>query len=95
MIAINTVAYLSFIASIVTLLLYPNHVVTTTIYTIETLAMTFLLTYSMAKLNKFSKLLSANGILASRGLIKVHLWGFWISSILEIGNFCVALILGV
>jgi len=82
LIALHVGAYFSFFVSSIALFVKQNRLTLSIIYTVQTLGITLLLTYSIRKLNKCSKILVKNGFSASRVLIKVHLWAFWVSSIL-------------
>ena len=92
-ILVNSLAYVALVVSFFAMLKYKNHLVQTCVFAIYTCTMTGLLTYSMLKLRKFSRLLAADGILASKRLLTLHVACFWIVSILEIASSIVTFML--
>lgn len=94
MILVNTVAYICLIASFIAFVTIKNHGVMTFVFAFFCCTMTGCMTYSMLKLRKFSQLLAADGILASKHLLVIHVTSFWIVSILEIASAIVTAILG-
>lgn len=65
----------------------------TSVFAFFSCTMTACLTYSMMKLRKFSSLLAADGILASKRLLGLHVVCFWIVSGLEIASMIVTILL--
>ena len=93
MILVNSLAYGTLVISFVLFLQQQNHIVSTGVFTLFTCTCTGLLTYSMIKLRKFSSLLAADGILASKRLLGLHVTCFWICSGLEIASLIVTIML--
>ena len=90
---INLGASIFFVGSTVLLLIYQTKLSLVTFMMVGMIAITILLTFSMVRLNKFTKMLAADGYLASRFLINIHLWGFWCCTLLYIASFVVNLFL--
>ena len=80
---LHCVAYLSFLVCFFAMLWTESHTVTSLVYTIGTFAISLSLSYSMAKINNFAKMVSGVGITASKPLLVIHLTGFWIVSVLQ------------
>ena len=93
MILINSVAYVILFASFIAILKMRNHIVQTYVYVVACCFMTGFMTYSICKLRRFSKLLAAEGIIASKHLLFVHITAFWIVSALEITSAVITTIL--
>lgn len=72
---------------------WPNRLIVTMVYTVSTLFMTGFLTYSMSKLQKFSSLVAANGILASRILLILHLGGWWMATTIQTAIAVISIVL--
>ena len=83
MTSLHCVAYLSFFICFFAMLRTESHTVTSLVYTIGTFAISISLTYSMAKINNFAKMVSGVGITTSKPLLVIHLTAFWIVSVLQ------------
>ena len=92
MILINSIAYIVLILSFIFIVTFKNHQVMTYVYAICCCIMTGCLTYSMMKLRTFSQLLAADGIIASKHLLVLHVTCFWVVSILEVATAVVTIL---
>lgn len=90
---INLAAGVFFVGYTVLLLIYQEKITMITFMMVGMLAITICLTFSLVRLNKFSKMLTAEGYLASQFLIYLHLGSFWCCSLLYIASFVVNLML--
>ena len=81
---INIGAYVLLSLNLIAMITVKERLVMTVAFVVSTVLMTAILTISMHKLRKFSTLLAANGILASRFLLAIHLGGWWMASLLQV-----------
>ena len=87
----NAIAYSFLLICLIILIFWQSTSVILFIYLFTNLGIASVLTYSMIKLRQFSKLLVADGIIASDLLMMIHLTSFWVVSILDIGACFAAL----
>ena len=92
-IIVNILAYLILFFNLIAMVTWSNRLIVTIVYSVSSIFMTGFLTYSMSKLQKFSSLVAANGILASRFLLILHLGGWWIATILQTTIAVISIIL--
>lgn len=84
LIFVNIAAYILLVTSFLVMITVKERYAVTIVFAVSTILVTTILTYSMHKLKKFSSLLVANGILASKCLLFLHLASWWVASILQI-----------
>ena len=92
MILVNSIAYTVLVLSFIFIVTFKNHQVMTYVYATCCCIMTGCLTYSMMKLRAFSELLAADGIIASKHLLVLHVTCFWVVSVLEVATAVVTIL---
>ena len=91
---VNIVAYSLLLVALLFQVIYPMQIIVLLTYTVTNIGMTACLTFSMVRLKNFSRLLVADGIVASNILITIHCLTFWIVSILDVISLIVNLFRG-